>query len=246
MEANNSLLFSSGKRVYRRNDGASPTYTVVQDLSDLLSGKVNQAVGGIRGLSAIPNPKGAGESLLFAFAEGGRTRGCIYRLDPDGKGGYTRTQEVCLDQLMSDYLNGNPVYYVLPAYNDMFAVVDPATEEIVHLIGFESWIAGNRYPIRRTNANGGFYAGAMYAVRDKNGKYRLAEVNGPSDSCKPVLIATRTFAVSPFDQDNGHTIYFGGFDGNDLISHDTAWIFSTSLENALRKNALRAKEIDGR
>jgi len=241
IEANNSLLFSSGKRVYRRNDGRSPTYTVVQDLSDLLSGKVNQSVGGIRGLSAIPNPKGAGESLLFAFAEGNRTRGCIYRLDPDGKGGYARTQEICLDRLMSDYLNGNPVYFVLPAYNDIFPVVDPSTKETVHLIGFESWIGGNRYPTWRTDANGGFYAGAMYAIRDRNGKYRLTEVNGPSDDCKPVLVALRAFTLSPFGQDNGDTIYFGGFDANNRISHDTAWIFSTSLENALRKDAPRAR-----
>jgi poly(A) polymerase len=244
--ANNSLLFSSGKLVYRRNDGETPTYAVAHDLKDVFPGKVFQPVGGIRGLTAIPNPKGPGESLLFVFCEGNRTRGCVYRLDPDGRDGYTRTQEACLDSLMSDYLSGNPVYYLLAAYNDIFPVVNPSNKETVHLIGFESWIGGNRYPVRRTNADGGFYAGAMYAIRDRNGKYRLSEVNGPSDGCKPDLVAPRTITLSPFNQDNQNIIYFGGFDGNDRPSHETAWIFSTSLENALRKDAPKIKRLDGK
>jgi poly(A) polymerase len=45
IEANNCLLFSSGKLIYRRNDGASPSYTIVHDMSDLYPGNVIPAVG---------------------------------------------------------------------------------------------------------------------------------------------------------------------------------------------------------
>ena len=92
IEANGSLLFSTGSFIYKRNDGPSPTYSVVLDASEINTESVQSAVGGVRGLTAIPNPNGQGESLLFVWSASGKTRGCIYRLDPDGKGGYTRTE----------------------------------------------------------------------------------------------------------------------------------------------------------
>ena len=239
IEANGALMFSAGSSVYRRNDGESPTYTVVHDLSNIFLREISSAVGGIRGLTAIPNPNGKGESLLFVLGEGGRSRGCIYRLDPDGKGGYTRTKEACLDSFITKYLYGNPVYFILAGYNDILPVVDPSTKETVHLIGFESWIGGEKFPISQRGAYGGFYAGAMYAIRDKKGKYRLNEVNGFSTLCKPVLVSTRAYVLSPFAEDHNKVIYFGGYDCNDKTSHNTAWIFSTSLENAIRKDAPR-------
>jgi len=234
IEAGGDLLFSAGRKIYRRNDGTSPSYTVVYDISDLYSGAVVQADGGIRGLTAIPCPSGKGESLLFAVSEGGSARGAIYRLDPTKEGRYTRVCEVYLDQLMSKYLNGNPVHFVLPAYNDLHPVVDPATNETVHLIGFESWISGHRFPLWGENKEGGFYAGGMYAIRDKNGHYRLKEVNGRSTPSKPSLVSIRAIATSPFKGHEGEIVYFGGHDGNMKPSHNMAWIFSTSCKNALQ------------
>ena len=40
---------------------------------------------------------------------------------------------------MSDYLGGNPVYFVQGAYNNIFPGVDPVSKETVYLIGFEVW-----------------------------------------------------------------------------------------------------------
>jgi hypothetical protein len=65
--------------------------------------------GGIRGLTAIPNPNGKGESLIFAMWAGRPSHGDIYRLDPAADGTFTRTREASLDELMSQYLSGNPV-----------------------------------------------------------------------------------------------------------------------------------------
>lgn len=235
-EANDSLLFSAGRRVYRRIDGRSPAWEVVHDMTDIFPEVANQPIGGIRGLSSIPTPEGNGDSLIFAMAEGNRSRGTIYRLDPKAEGGYTRNREADLASLMSDYLDGNPVYFILAAYNDIHPVVDPQTGETVHLVGFESWIGGNRFPMWEYDhaKNGGFYAGGMYAIRDKDGNYRLREINGPADPTKPPLVATCVFARSPFPQDRGQAIYFAGHDGNHRESTNHAWIFSTSLEIALR------------
>lgn len=234
IESGGKLLFSAGRKIYRRNDGESPSYTVVHDMSDLYPEVPNQDNGGIRGLSAIPSPGGGGESLLFAMAEGRRSRGAIYRLDPTRDGGYSRVRETYLDKLMSKYLKGNPVYMVLAAYNDIYPVVDPGSRETVHLIGFESWIGGHRFPIWGGNKKGGFYAGGMYAIRDKNGNYRLKEINGRITPAKPPLVATCVFARSPFEGPGRDLIYFGGHDGNYRPSHNMAWLFSTSLKNALR------------
>ena len=238
IESDGHLLFSAGRKIYRRNDGLFPSYTVVHDISDLYSSEVFQACGGIRGLTAIPCRCGKGESLLFGVSEGSKARGAIYRLDPTKEGRYTRVLEVYLDQLMSKYLNGNPVHYVLPAYNDLHPVVDPTTNETVHLVGFESWISGHRLPLWGENKEGGFYAGGMYAIRDKNAHYRLKEVNGRNALSKPPLVSVRTLAISPFKQHEGEIVYFGGHDGNMKPSHNMAWIFSTSCKNALKTDEL--------
>ena len=108
INSNGDLFFSAGRKVYRRNDGASPSYTVVQDMSDLYPNVAYQPTGGIRGLTSIPNPDGKGESLIFLMSEGANARGAIYRLDPAKDGHYTRVREACLDELMSKYLSGNP------------------------------------------------------------------------------------------------------------------------------------------
>jgi hypothetical protein len=244
IDANGSLYFSAGSRIYRRNDGPAPTYTVVYDASEITDESIRSPVGGIRGMSAIPSPDGRGESILFAWAPGSRSEGSIHRLDPDGMGGFTRTEEVRLDQLMTQYLDGNPVYFVLAGYNDILPVTDPTTGEPVHLIGFECWIGGFQFPTAQRKENGGFYAGGMYAIRDSRGRYRLNEVNGPSTLDKPALVATRTCAVSPFAEDGYGSVYFGGNDCNERFhSPNWAWIFSTSLENALRKDAPRPARL---
>ena len=237
IEANGSLLFSTGSLIYSRNDGPSPTYSIAFDASEINAEEVQSAVGGVRGLTAIPNPKGPGESLLFVWSASDQTRGCIFRLDPDGKGGYTRTEEECLDSPISDHFGGNSVHFVGAAFNDILPVTDLETGEMVHLIGINAVIGGSHFPLWMGRETGGFYAGAMYAVRDKRGRYWLNEVNGPNDGIKPPLVAVRAYMLSPFEQDGGKRVYFGGFVGDYGPSPNTAWIFESSVENAVRKDA---------
>jgi hypothetical protein len=245
VEANGSLLFSAGALVYRRVDGKSPSYETIVDMSSAVPADAHRIapngatdlsqVGGIRGLTAIPYPKGSGQSLLFVWAPGSKgSRGCTMRLDPDGRGGYERVEEVCLDKLLRRYLDNTPVHYVLGAYDDFFPVRNPETGQTNYLIGLEVWIASGGAPIGQPGKRGGgFYAGALYAIRDERGGYRIAEVNGRYTEPNPVLSATRVFAVSPLEGERGQAIYFGGYDCANLKSSDTAWIFKADLATAL-------------
>jgi hypothetical protein len=238
IEADGDLLFSAGRKIYRRIDGNKPLYEVAEDLSGIYKEIIRDATGGIRGLTAIPNPNGDGESLIFAVW-GNKSRGEIYRLDPVKNGKFVRTQEVRLADLMSQYLSGNVVRMVGAAYSDFHAVTDPKSGKTLHLIGFESWIDGQRFPTWGGNeadsnkAGGGFYAGAVVAIRDAKGNYKLKEVNGRITPKKPPLVATYCFAVSPFKTDNGRVIYFGGLDANGRPAHNLAWIFTAPLADFL-------------
>lgn len=222
IEANGSLLFSVGGAIYRRNDGPKPTYSQILNLGD----RVNTDVGGIRGLTPIPNPKGIGESILLVWAPHGGSAGQVKRLDPDGRGGYTVHDEVALRDLMRAHL-GAEVGYVLGGYNDMYPVVNPATGDTVHIIGFEGVLRGGEH-FRWKGSR--YYAGAMFAVRTRDQAYSVHEVNGKYEPGKPVLVAPRTFALSPFGD---RELFVGGHDANFKRSDNMAWIFRASLHVAL-------------
>jgi hypothetical protein len=235
-EANGDLVFSSGRKVYRRIDGDKPSYQVIADLSDIYPNEIASPTGGVRGLTAIANPAGKGQSLLFAMwtATG---RGPVFRLNPQPDGSYQRTREVVLADLVSQYLPGVTVRGIGPAYNEFHAVTDPIAGKTLYLVSLEARITVGKYRTWGDDGAAGFYAGSIVAIRDAAGKYRLTEVNGPASAGKPPLAANYCFADSPFPQDHGQVIHFGGPDANNHPAHNLAWIFDTRLGNFLRAAA---------
>ncbi len=247
-EANGSLFFAAGTKIYRRIDGVVPNYAEVTDMSDQMvrgprDGVVTlSAVGGVRGLTAIANPSGAGESLIFVWASGTRSQVCVYRLDPDGSDGYVRKPERCLAPLVSAYLGGANIPYGLGAYNDVLAVRNPATNELAYLIGLAAFVAakparpGRNIPTapNQRQQTGGFFAGGLYAIRSAKGAYWIGEVDGPAADSKTALVAVRAYAISPFSEDRGSMLYVAGYDANGFPSSDTAWIDRASLVTVLR------------
>jgi len=232
VEANGALFFSADKAIYRRTDGAASRWEVVHELGDLQPGKTDSPVGGIRGLTPIDNPSGVGQSLLFIWEPGGRSRSCVMRLDPT-PAGFARTEEVCLDRLVSAYLGGTPVPFVLAGYNNFLPVSDQGRTR--DLVGLEAWVPGTRWrTVQGKDSRGGYYAGALYAIRDGAGSYRLAEVNGRVEGSNPALESTRAYALSPFAADAGRVVYMGGFDCNFVRCSDTAWIFRADVGAVLR------------
>ena len=221
-EANDALHFSEGSSIFRRIDGKRPQWEEILNLAE----DTDTDVGGIRGLTAIQNPNGKGQSLLFVWAPGERAQSQVKRLDPDGKGGYTLHDEANLGQLMSRHL-GVKVPYTLGGHNMMYPVPHPATGEPVHIIGFYGSMAGKPELAWKGSR---FYGGALYAVRTAAGKYSVHEVNGPYTADKTLLVSPRAFCRSPF---NPKEIFIGGHDSSNKISDNLAWIFRAPLSVAV-------------
>ncbi len=215
--SNNTLYFSSGYNIYKRNDGILPTYTIAHEFSDL-STNINSAVGGIRGLTTIANPNNSNEGLLLMWCPDGQSSGVIYRLEPDGKEGFSRFYESKFSSLVENYLPGSNVKYLLGGYNEFYEYVDPLTFDTVHLVGFEAVISGGGYPTWND-----YYRGALFAKRDANMQYSLHEINGATGINDKALVANRCYVKSPFANENA--IYFGGFDPNGNTATNMAWIF---------------------
>ena len=221
-QANGSLFFSEGDSIYQRIDGERPSYTEILDLySD-----TDTDVGGIRGLTSVANPNGPGDSLLFLWAPGARSKSQVKRLDPDGSGGYRIHDEAQIMELMSNALDVE-VSYTLGAHNMMYPIADPATGETVHIIGFQGNIRGKNHLRWKGSA---LYAGAMYAIRRADGSYSVHEVNNAYKPGKQILVSPRTFCVSPFGDGD---LYIGGHDSSRKISDNMAWIFRAPLQVAL-------------
>tara|TARA_Y100000385_G_C13103970_1_gene646264 strand:- start:3780 stop:5480 length:1701 start_codon:yes stop_codon:yes gene_type:complete len=218
--ANDSLYFSSGNKLYQRKNGNSPSYVVAHDFSDL-STNINSAVGGIRGLTTIDNPSGPGDALLLMWCPDGQSKGIIYRLEPNGSGGFTRVLETTVATLVQNYLSGSTANYVLGAYNEFYEYFNPLTNQTEHLVGFEATISGGGHPLWQ-----GYYKGALFAKRDASANYIVEEVDGPIGTNDSALVATRCYVSSPF---GNNELYFGGFDPNGKRATNKAWIYKKSF-----------------
>jgi len=222
VQANGSLLFSVDDAILRRNDGPRPSYTEIVRLA----GDVDTDVGGIRGLTAIKNPNGPGESILFLWAPGGRSTSQVKRLDPDGNGGYTIHDEESMMTLMQQHLNQD-VTYTLGAHNMMYPVRHPESGELVHIIGFQGNLAGKN-DLQWTGSR--LYGGALYALRHPDQTYSVHEVNNAYTAGKTALVSPRAFCLSPFEDNQ---LFIGGHDASNRLSDDMAWITKAPLEVVL-------------
>ena len=233
--ANGSLFFSEGGAIYRRVDGKVPSYFKVLDFHE----DTDTDVGGIRGLTAIKNPNGPGQSLLFLWAPGNRSECQVKRMDPNGVGQYTVHDEVKLIDLMSATL-GAEVTYTLGAHNMMYPIIDKDTGETVHLIGFQGNIKTKKDLRWKGSA---LYAGALYAVRREDQTYKVMEVNNSYRPGKRSLVSPRAFCYSPF---NDASLFIGGHDSSRKVSDNMAWIFKAPLDVALGKRKGTEAKVSGK
>ena len=226
-EANGYLYFSVAGKIFQRTNGQTPGWSLVYEIP----GVVNTDVGGIRGLTAIDNPTGPGESLIFVWTPSGGSKGDIKRLDGIA---LTEHNETTLRKLFNDEnISGDAMSsFSLGGYNRFFPVVNPLTGDTVHLVGYEQRITGFDLDNLRTITWHGYYKGAMYSIRTADQVYSTQEVNGTWEEGKPILIAPRAFAHSPFPGEEG-VIYFGGHDANFNNSTDMAWIFKAGTNTVL-------------
>jgi hypothetical protein len=222
-EANGSLYFSVGGKIFKRLNGRKPRWELAYEIK----GGVNTDVGGIRGLSTIDNPNGPGESLIFVWTPRGSCVGDIKRLDGPG---LAETTETTLRALFGrEKINGDAyARFSLGGYNRFAPVKRPGTGELVHIVGYEQRIVTANESLKWNH----YYKGAMYSVRTRDQKYTTHEVNGRWQQGKQILVAPRAFANSPFDGEED-VMYFAGHDANFSPSTDMAWIYKAPLDVVL-------------
>ena len=230
-EANGALTVGAGDGIWRRTDGPNPTWTEIQHFRDLVDRPVDPAIGGIRGMTTIRNPNGPGHSLILFWtnADAVGARGSIYRFDPDGRGGYTRHEDVRLAPVVQRELNATPTFF-LGAYSYFRPLRNPVTGETEHLVGLYLHLkpGGHDYPAWSKK---GIYSGGLYAIRNARGEYRIHEVNRRHDGVDTPLTAVRAITPSPFPGDTD--VYFGGHDCANIMSTDYAWVYRAPLREVL-------------
>jgi len=170
----------------------------------------------MRGLTAIKRVGGK-EHLLGAREQ----PGVIERIDPFAN--FTATEEFNIRRYFTDLWGGLGGSATIAGYNNMPFFTHPDTGETVRLIGL--WV---NHPDDQSPMGKGSY----YLVRNTAGKYVHGVILDPSFSAtSSPLLGTRTIVVSPFKEDKGRVLYFGGFDagGPGFSKQDTGWIFRAQV-----------------
>ena len=173
----------------------------------------------MRGLSAVPDPAGGDHQVLIGFRH--YPEPVIERIDP--RKGHAVIVEVNLAAYFGRALHGGGKYGgpIRAAYNGFVPVTNPATGETVHLAGVQ--IYHPSFPTHPHN-------GSFYLVRHPDGTYDWGQVYDPHQPVPPdrALDATRTIVPSPFREDRGGVLYFGGYDGA-FVDNRTAWIYAATV-----------------
>jgi hypothetical protein len=235
-DCNGIFYCATSRHIYQRADGAAPAW------KDVYFCPKEIPSCGLRGLSAVPKPGGSGEVLWFTAL--GKAR----RLDPDV--GFKETIELDLPVFLTEKL-GLKVGFTLSAYNDLLPCTVPGTGEKLWLFGFECCHPAavvNAHPDLKARAQVRdkpdkphlcFAGNGRYCIRHAEGAcitYELAEITDPRE---PQLVSTRTLVVSPFPEDQGHALYFGGYDCNGVPSHNTAWVYRGELPRTTQPKETR-------
>jgi hypothetical protein len=221
-ECNGRLYAAVGQQIYERVDGAEPHWRLIYS-----NPHPGRSETGLRGLTAVADPMGGGQTLIAAV-EGSEAR--IVRIDPRDGGEVT---DLDLQEFLGDAWRMR-VGYVIAAYNNMAALHDSAGREAL-LIGVESFIPPSVAPADGHGVldvgYGRLESGAWYLVRQPTGRYRLRRIAPIPGRSRP-MVATRSILASPFPQD-GDALYFAGYDANKAPAHDTAWIVRATIAAAI-------------
>ncbi len=170
----------------------------------------------MRGLTAVPEPHDQDRQVLLAARA---WPGVIERIDPDPTRGHVVTVELDVRDFFARLWNDDRVRQgsVVLGYTGFTLATNPVTSERVHLVGV--WLQHPDDTVPPFN-------GSHFLVRHLDATYELADIENfsPGLPAGQSLRATRAIVVSPFAQDNGSVLYFGGYDTADTASQDTAWI----------------------
>jgi hypothetical protein len=201
--------------LFRRVDGEKPRWELLWRWPHMIRERGDETEI-LRGLTAIPDPKGGKHEVLLGTCN---YPGAVYRIAP--KRNFAVTTELDIRAYFAKAFGVSQLRGpCLSAYNNFLPVTDPDSGEKIHLLGL--WI---NHPDGRATENG---ASAWYLVRHADGTYahgRVFDPKHPKPNPPRGLLATRTIEVSPFPEDKGRVLYVGGFDCARIESRNTAWIY---------------------
>lgn len=207
--------------LFRRVDGERPRWEWIGEWGNRLA---SRGVAWIRAITAIPDPEHPGKELLLCSRE---VDGVIEIINPQRN--YERRVEFDLRKHFGGLVGAQDGqrFTTLFAYNEMTPAVHPDTGERVLLI------AGGIMPgLQGDDARA---KGAWYLVRHADVRYGTGQIFDPAVLPTAVggLRSARTVCVSPFPEDKGRVLYFGGFDAAQGPHRDTAWIYKGTLKGKL-------------
>jgi hypothetical protein len=204
--------------LFRRVDGPVPRWEWLGEWGHRLA---SRGVAWIRAITAIPDPEHPGKELILCSRE---VDGVIEIINPQRN--YERRVEFGMRKHFGGLVGAQEGqrFTTLFAYNEMTPAVHPDTGERVLLI------AGGIMPgLQGDDARA---KGAWYLVRHSDGRYGTGQVFDPAVVPTAVggLRSARTVCVSPFPEDKGRVLYFGGFDAAQGPHRDTAWIYKGNMK----------------
>jgi hypothetical protein len=225
-----AVYATMGYQIYKRTDGASPSWNLFWEIP--AADTPHATSSGLRGLTAITNPSGAGEVLLTA-TEGSAPN--IWRVDPNTGVGVA---EIDMTDLTDQSWGCGYVctVYQIDAYNNI-PLIDG-----VRLIGQGTIYFNPSQPIPTGHtafsltSGGSVDTNAYYTIRtppaagQTSGTYQMYDI---PPLAVHQMVSTRAIALSPFPGDNA--IYFGGSDGNNTLQHNTAWVARAPLSVVIQK-----------
>ncbi len=203
---NGELFCAIAPSIYKRNNTTKTWTAIFTYPFNVFPG----GSSGLRGLTTIKNPNGLGQSLIAAL-EG--TTSKIYRITP---GQNNPTEEIDIDTLMTRAFGFAGQYYVI-ANSEMTWITEPNTGDSVLTITIQHHPANIRDD-------------AFYLIRKQvagNITYSLKRIDNDVFSPLTILNSTRAIVPSPFPND-GNFVFLGGYDADNNISHNTAYVLRAS------------------
>jgi hypothetical protein len=210
-ECNGAMYVSIGLQIYKRNDGATPSWSVLNN--EYLS-QTTFSMAGYRGLTCVPTASGG--STLLSSIDGDKP--LLVEIDPTT--GF-ETKELDLMAFVEQQWGMAPL-----GPESAFAMNEFDQFGQDFLFGVETKIPATTTLAPGFQVNpGGYEYSAWYIDRASFGSgFSIHQVPQLSSQS---MVVPRSIKPSPFS-DAQLTVYFGGFDVDSHPYHNTAWVVGCS------------------
>lgn len=200
-----------------RTDGPNPSWRLIYRRE--LPANAVTGYTAFRGITAVPHPAQPGKQAVLGAWE---WSGLIDLVDPLAD--HNATAEFDILAHFKTAFGGLRKPATFPAYNEFTPFTSPDDGATLLLCGLWVWPAGWDKPPNN---------GSWFLIRGADGRYQHQPIHDPAHVIPEgqSLGACRTITVSPFPEDHGRVLYFGGYDAGAAKCHNTAWIYHGEIQS---------------